>query len=133
MSREVVVSLISPIAAGLILLFISWWLDIPLLKSQLQDLKSNNQSLQEQMSSIRSECSYMEGFLAANSNFNYRTMVATSIRKNLPQATFTEAVVMLEKKPKEGEAYLVNKLGFTHVEAKAVLNSPNTLQNSHKK
>ena len=100
------------------------WMQIPVLRSQVDDLRASQSNLSRELGDIQQKYFRMEGFLEGKLNYNYSAFVAISNQKKIPQNEFKAALPMLEHKPEEAAYYLMQKLNFTPTEVKAVLTIP---------
>ncbi len=125
--------LITAVIGGLIVAVViggfNYWLQIPLLRSQVDDLIASQSSLIKQLDEVQQKYMRMEGFLEAKLNYNYSAFVAISNQKKIPQKEFKAALSVLEYKPQEAPSYLTNKLGFSSGEVEAVFTFPKQTNN----
>jgi hypothetical protein len=125
--------LITAVIGGLIVAVViggfNYWLQIPLLRSQVDDLRTSQSNLASQLSEVQQKYMRMEGFLEAKLNYNYSAFVAISNQKKIPQSEFKAALPMLEHNPKEASTYLMKKLNFSPNEVKAVFTLPKEIGN----
>lgn len=115
--------IVALIVSGTIGIF-NYWLQIPLLRSQVDDLRASQSNLIGQLSEVQQKYMRMEGFLEAKLNYNYSAFVAISNQKKIPQSEFKAALPILEHKPEEAASYLMQKLNFSPTEVKAVFTMP---------
>lgn len=121
---QIITGVIVGLVVSLVIGVFNYWLQIPLLRSQVDDLRASQLQLSMQLGDIQQKYFRMEGFLEAKLNYNYSAFVAISNQKKVPQNEFKAALPMLEHKPEEAASYLRNKLNFSPVEVKAVLTVP---------
>jgi hypothetical protein len=115
---------------------------IPVLKSQIEDIKAAQSAIPSQLSSdisqlttringIETKSADLEkkyyliaGFLQAKLNFNVQAFVDIAVRKGISQQQFKAALPVLEKNTKDAGSYLQNNLLFSPSEVKAVMAVP---------
>ncbi len=129
-SKEIISGVVVGLIVSAVVAGVNYWLQIPLLKSQIDDLRASESKTAKQLEDIQQKYSRMEGFLEAKLNYNYSAFVAISNQKKVPQSEFKAALPVLEYQPKEAPSYLMNKLNFSPSEVKAVFTLPKNKNHS---
>jgi len=107
---QVLVGVIVGLVVAIIIGGFNYWLQIPLLRSQVDDLRTSQTQLSIQLREIQQKYSRLEGFLEARLNYNYSAFVEISEQKKIPQSEFKAALPILEYKQEQAASYLKNKL-----------------------
>lgn len=140
------VNILETVIAGLIAAAVvgigSYLVYIPVLKSQIEDLKTTQENIPSQINSqitqlttkitelenksIDLEKKYylIAGFLQAKLNFNVQMFIDIAAKKGISPQQFKTVIPILEQNPKEFGSFLQNKLQFTPDEVKAVMSVP---------
>lgn len=146
---SIVNTTIATIISSVILVTAGYLLYIPVLKSQIEDIKATQASIPAQLSSqitqLASKVAEIEnkskdlekkyylvaGFLQAKLGFNVQAFVDIAVKKGITPQQFKAAIPILENNPNDIGHYLQNNLQFTPVEVKAVLSIPNSNQQNN--
>jgi hypothetical protein len=135
-------TVIATLVATALITLIGYLIYIPVLKSQIEDIKTSQSAIPSQVSteinqltsrvdglerkSVDIEKKYylLAGFLQAKLNFNVQAFVDIAVNKGIPPQQLKAAVPVFESSPKNINSYLQNNLQFTPAEAKAVMTMP---------
>lgn len=141
--ESIINTTIATIISSAILIIAGYLLYIPVLKSQIEDIKATQASIPSQLSSqiteLASKVSVIEnkstdlekkyyliaGFLQAKLNFNVQAFVDIAVKKGITPQQFKAALPMLEHNPENFGSILQSKFLFTPEEVKAVMSLPN--------
>ncbi len=123
---------ISAAVGAVITIIITYFLvDIPVLKSQVNDLRDNKAQLlqkleetQKQLVEVEKKYYLIEQFLYLKFNYSPAAFMSVINMHNTPSAEAKKALSIQSQS--EAEPYLIKNLGFTPDEAKAALSKPNT-------
>lgn len=119
------------IAGAVITIVITYLLvDIPVLKSNVSDLRDNQKDVTHQIVQIKLDIIGIDKkyvriaqFLSDKLHFNFTEFVELSDKKGVSSTEFQKATAMLEKNSPDVESYLMKNLSFTPAEIQA-LRSP---------
>jgi methyl-accepting chemotaxis protein len=118
--KDIASGVIGGIAGAIITLVINWLVDIPVLKSNVGDLRNSQKDISRQIEQINTKItdinqnySRIAQFLTDKLHYNFAQLVKFSNQKNLSSQEFQKAATMLEKNSSEAENYLIKDLNFT--------------------
>lgn len=146
--ESIVNTTIATIISSAVLVMAGYLLYIPVLKSQIEDIKATQASIPSKLSSQVSELTakitaienknaelekkyyLIAGFLQAKLGFNVQAFVDIAVRKGITPQQFNAVLPMLEHKPENFGSFLQNNLQFSPSEVKAVMSPPDAKNNN---
>ena len=121
---QIITGVITGLLVSIVIAVFNYWMQIPLLRSQVDDLRASQVKLFQEFDNLQQKYFRIEGFLAGKLNYHYSAFVEISNQKKIPQKEFKTALPILEHNPEEAASYLMQKLNFSPTEVKSVLTMP---------
>ena len=146
--ESIVNTTIATIISSVVLVVAGYLLYIPVLKSQIEDIKAAQASIPSKLSSQISELTVkiaaienknaelekkyylIAGFLQAKLGFNVQAFVDIAVKKGITPQQFKAVLPTLEHNPENFGSFLQNNLQFSPSEVKAVMSPPDVKNNN---
>lgn len=146
--ESIVNTTIATIISSVVLVVTGYLLYIPVLKSQIEDIKATQASIPSTLSSQISELTakiiaienknaelekkyyLIAGFLQAKLGFNVQAFVDIAVKKGITAQQFKAVLPILEHNPENFGSFLQNNLQFSPSEVKAVMSPPDVKNNN---